>query len=86
MPLYYPEDEDEDYVFVYDEDSLLKQKKTKKIPIENAQYKIFGGDFVITMSDSLTIKSKSKNKTFLTITEDEIIIGDVNAEHIRLKQ
>lgn len=65
MPLYYPEDypEDEDYVFVYDEDSLLPQKKTKKIPIEKAQYIIYGGDFVIEMSNSLTIKSKFKKQS-----------------------
>lgn len=34
----------------------------------------------------LTIKSAKTKKVFITITEDEIIIGNVNAEHIRLKQ
>lgn len=56
------------------------------------------GEFEITASpvqnglinqsspNTLTIKSAKTKKTFITITEDEIIIGDVNAEHIRLKQ
>lgn len=54
----------------------LKPKTTVIVPI---------GDFEIITNEKLIIKSTKTKKIFLTITEDEIIIGNVDAEHIRLK-
>jgi len=45
------------------------------------------GDWNIETDDTgrLTIKSFKNGKTFLTITEDEIIIGNPHGENITLK-